>query len=50
MYENGKMRPIETITEMREEGMKENDEGGEFNYDIYCKNFCKCHIVLPAQQ
>jgi hypothetical protein len=31
--------------------IKENDEEGEFKYDmfIYCKNFCKCHIVpLPS--
>jgi hypothetical protein len=35
------------------EGIKENDGGNEFNYDttmIYCKNFCKCHNVLPVQQ
>jgi hypothetical protein len=29
-----KMRPVETIPEMKEEGIKENDGGGEFNYDI----------------
>jgi hypothetical protein len=33
MYVNGKMRTVETITEMAG-GRKENDEGGEFNYDI----------------
>jgi hypothetical protein len=30
--------------------MKENDGGGAFKYDIfeiYCKNFCKCHKVPP---
>jgi hypothetical protein len=27
---------------------EENDGGGEFNYDIYYKNFCKCHNVPPA--
>jgi hypothetical protein len=32
MYENGKMRPGETIPGM-ERGIK-NDGGGEFNYDI----------------
>jgi hypothetical protein len=37
MYENGKMRHVETIPgirggEIRE--IKENDGGGEFNYDI----------------
>jgi hypothetical protein len=31
VYENGKMRPIETIPGMG--GIREND-GGEFNYDI----------------
>jgi hypothetical protein len=31
MYENGKMRPIETIPGMG--GVKENDGGDEFNYD-----------------
>jgi hypothetical protein len=34
MYENGKMRPVETIPGMGEERIKENDGGGEFNYDI----------------
>jgi hypothetical protein len=33
MYENGKMRPIETIPEMEGGEIKENDGGGEFNYD-----------------
>jgi hypothetical protein len=31
MYENGKMRPVETILRMG--GLKENDGGGEFNQD-----------------
>jgi hypothetical protein len=35
MYANGKMRPVENIPGMREAGgIKENDGGGEFNYDI----------------
>jgi hypothetical protein len=34
MYENGKMRHAETIPGMGEEGIKENDGGGEFNYGI----------------
>jgi hypothetical protein len=34
-YENGKMRPVETIPEMGGGGIKENDGGGEFNYDIF---------------
>jgi hypothetical protein len=35
MYVNGKMRPVETIPGMEGEGIKENDGGGEFNYDIF---------------
>jgi hypothetical protein len=34
MYENGKMRPVETIQEWEEGGIKENDGGGELKYDI----------------
>jgi hypothetical protein len=37
IYENGKMRPVETIPGMGERGIKENDGGGvggDFNYDI----------------
>jgi hypothetical protein len=34
MYVNGKMRPVETIPGMRGGRIKENDGGGEFNYDI----------------
>jgi hypothetical protein len=34
MYENGKMRPVETIPVMGGGRIKENDGGGEFNYDI----------------
>jgi hypothetical protein len=34
MYENGKMTPIETIPGMGEGKEKENDRGGEFNFDI----------------
>jgi hypothetical protein len=34
------MRPAKTIPKRVGEG----DKGGsEFNYYIYCKNFCKCH-------
>jgi hypothetical protein len=51
MYENGKMRWVETIPRIRGGRIKENDGGGEINYDmIYCKNFCKCHNVPPLQQ
>jgi hypothetical protein len=36
MYVNGKMRSVETIPGIvsRGTGIKENDEGGEFNYDL----------------
>jgi hypothetical protein len=37
MYENEKMRPVETIPGMGAGGIKESDGGGEkgeFNYDI----------------
>jgi hypothetical protein len=34
MYANGKMRPVETIPEMRGEEIKENNGGGEFNYHM----------------
>jgi hypothetical protein len=35
MYVNGKMRPAETISGMGEGGIKENDQGGEFKYDMF---------------
>jgi hypothetical protein len=35
MYENGKMKPVETIPGMGKEWRKENDKGYEFNYDIF---------------
>jgi hypothetical protein len=28
------LRPVETVPGMEGEGVKENDGGGEFNYDI----------------
>jgi hypothetical protein len=34
MYENGKMRPVKTIPGIEGEGIKENGERGEFNYDM----------------
>jgi hypothetical protein len=33
MYENGKMRHVETIPGVGGGEIKENDGGGEFNYD-----------------
>jgi hypothetical protein len=47
MYENGKMRPVETIPGMGKGEIKEND-GGMNSTRMYCKNFCKCHNV-PQQ-
>jgi hypothetical protein len=34
MYENGQTGTVETIPEMGGGGIKENDGGGEFNYDV----------------
>jgi hypothetical protein len=34
MYVNGKMIHVKTNPEIGGGGMKENDRGGEFNYDI----------------
>jgi hypothetical protein len=34
MYENGKMRPVETIPGMGEGSIKENDGSSKLNYDI----------------
>jgi hypothetical protein len=34
MYKNEKMRPVETIPGTGISRKKENDGGGEFNYDI----------------
>jgi hypothetical protein len=44
MYENRKMRLVETIPGMRGGGIKEND-GWMNSTMIYCMNFCKCHNV-----
>jgi hypothetical protein len=49
MYENGEMRPAETVPGMGRRGIKENG-GGVNSTMIYCKNFCKCHNAPPAQQ
>jgi hypothetical protein len=32
---NGKRRPVQTTPGMVEGGIKENDRGGEFKYDIF---------------
>jgi hypothetical protein len=51
MYKNGKMRPVETIPGMEGGAIKEMMEGvnSTMLYLIYCKNFCKCHNVLPPR-
>jgi hypothetical protein len=49
LYENGKMRPAESIPGMGVGGIKENNGGSEFSYNIF-KNFYKCHNVPPVQQ
>jgi hypothetical protein len=50
MYENGKMRPVETIPEMGKMWIKENDGGvnSTMIYLIQCKNFYKCQCT-PTQ-
>jgi hypothetical protein len=35
MYENGKLRPVETIPGIAGQGIKENDGGGELNHEIF---------------
>jgi hypothetical protein len=48
MYENGKMRPVETIPGMG--GRIKENAGGVKSTMIHCKNFCKCHNVSSVQQ
>jgi hypothetical protein len=52
MYVNAKMIPVETISEMRREQIKES--GGGVNssmiYLKHCKSFCKCHKVPPPRK
>jgi hypothetical protein len=45
-YENGKIRPVETIPGM--EGGKTEIDGGVNSTMIYCKNFDKCHNAPPV--
>jgi hypothetical protein len=49
MYENGKMRPVETVPGVEGRKIKENDRGVNSTM-IYCKSFCKCHNVPSTQQ
>jgi hypothetical protein len=46
MYENGKMRPVETIPGKGGGEQRRMMEGVNSTM-IYCKNFCKCHNVPP---
>jgi hypothetical protein len=49
MYENGKMRPVETIPGVGGGRIKENG-GGVNSTMMCCEHFCKCHSASPAQQ
>jgi hypothetical protein len=48
IYENGTMRPVETILRREEGGIKEK-YGGVKLAKIYYKHFCKCHNVPSVQ-
>jgi hypothetical protein len=49
MYENGKMRPVETVPGMGGMRKRRMMEGvnSSMIYLIYCMKFCKCHNVPP---
>jgi hypothetical protein len=38
---------LKLFQEWGEVGIKESSGGGEFKYDIFDINFCKCHKVPP---
>jgi hypothetical protein len=48
MYENGNMRPVETVPGMGEGGKRRMMEKVNSTM-IYCKNFYKCHNVPSIQ-
>jgi hypothetical protein len=48
MYENGKVRPVETAPGMRGRRIREKMEGVNLTM-IHCKNLDKCHNVSPVQ-
>jgi hypothetical protein len=51
MYANAKRITVETVPRIREWGIKDISEEGEFKSDIFYiyKNLCKCHNVpLPS--
>jgi hypothetical protein len=49
-YENGKMRPVETVLRMRGLGRQSRMMEGVNLTIMYCKHFCKCHNVALVQQ
>jgi hypothetical protein len=49
MYENRKVRPVQTIPGIGGGGIKKKD-GGVNSTVIYCKYFGKCHNVIPTEQ
>jgi hypothetical protein len=49
MYENGKIRPFETIPGMGQGGYRRMMEGVNLIMP-YCKNFGKCHNVPGVKQ
>jgi hypothetical protein len=48
MYVNEKMKPVETIPGMQGRGEVQRIMERVNSTMIYCKNFCKCHSVLPV--
>jgi hypothetical protein len=48
MYENRKMKPVETIPAMGEGEQRMMEEVNSTL--IYCKNFCKCCTSVPPVQ
>jgi hypothetical protein len=48
MYDNGTVRPVETILRKGERSERRKME--ELNpTKMYCKHFCKCYNVPPVQ-
>jgi hypothetical protein len=43
MYENGTMRPVETVLRSRGGGI--NEKGGRGKSKIYCEYFYKCYHI-----
>jgi hypothetical protein len=44
LYENKKLRPVETIPGIRGRGIKESDGGHGFNYDILLRTLANVTI------